>query len=184
MWFATKSIDIILIYYFWFVISWKSRRKCVINKNNKVTQQSNKYEIWYHSLFNLMFILLRCSNINVFKTILHTINTLPQEKLKTTKHVFFLRSTFEFHRTPSKHCSINRIISVAFTVTYVWIIEEKQRKNTNLWKHSFLTSLVGNIAHNAKLLKTDRSLIMIYGMNQQNWNFKTDICKKCIFYRN
>ena len=135
MWFATKSIDIILIYYFWFVISWKSRRKCVINKNNKVTQQSNKYEIWYHSLFNLMFILLRCSNINVFKTILHTINTLPQEKLKTTKHVFFLRSTFEFHRTPPKHCSINRIISVAFTVTYVWIIEEKQRKHTNLWKH-------------------------------------------------
>ena len=112
--------------------------------NEQVTQQSNKYEIWYHSLFNLMFILRRCSNINVFKTILHTINTLPQEKMKTTKHMFFLRSTFEFHRTSSKYCSINRIISVVFTVIYVWMFEEKERKQTNLWKHSILTSLVGN----------------------------------------
>ena len=29
----------------------------------------------------------------------------------------------------------------------------------------------GNIACNAKLLKTDRCLIMIYGMNQQNTDF-------------
>ena len=36
---------------------------------------------------------------------------------------------------------------------------------------TYQRSHFGNIACNAKLLNTDRSLIMIYGMNQQNTDF-------------
>ena len=36
---------------------------------------------------------------------------------------------------------------------------------------TYQRSHFGNIAYNAKLLKTDRSLIMIYGMNQLNADF-------------
>ena len=36
---------------------------------------------------------------------------------------------------------------------------------------TYQRSHFGNIAYNAKSLKTDRSLIMIYGMNQQNTDF-------------
>ena len=49
---------------------------------------------------------------------------------------------------------------------------------------TYQRSYFGNIAYNAKLRWTDQFLIMIYEINQQNTNFKTEICEKFIFYRN
>ena len=140
-----------------------------------------------------MFISLRCFKIKILKQLYTPSTPFPRKKWKQLNiiYMFFLGSTFEFHRTSkvSKHCSIIRFISAVFTVTYVWMFEVKYwsmqthqnvlfvlfllSNSINLYKCHFNLPIshFQNIAYKAKLLKIVWLLIMIYRMNQQNTDF-------------